>query len=71
MDLTLESISKTPYEMCQVNLQITQIFGFVVVNVYYHVNEGKLELRATKGVFVGYGDRAKGYSIWSPYGYAE
>ncbi|KAJ4704584.1 Retrovirus-related Pol polyprotein from transposon TNT 1-94 [Melia azedarach] len=34
--------------------------------VYYHVNEGKLEPRAKKGVFVGYGDGVKGYRIWSP-----
>ncbi|KAJ4702606.1 Retrovirus-related Pol polyprotein from transposon TNT 1-94 [Melia azedarach] len=34
--------------------------------VYYHVNEGKLEPRAKKGVFVGYGDVVKGYRIWSP-----
>ncbi|XP_074306515.1 uncharacterized protein LOC141641765 [Silene latifolia] len=33
---------------------------------YYHVSEGKLEPRAKKGVFVGYGDGVKGYRIWSP-----
>ena len=33
---------------------------------YYHVSEGKLEPRAKKGVFLGYGDGVKGYRIWSP-----
>ena len=33
---------------------------------YYHVSEGKLEPRAKKGVFVGYGDGVKGFRIWSP-----
>ncbi|XP_074278171.1 uncharacterized protein LOC141601767 [Silene latifolia] len=33
---------------------------------YYHVSEGKLEPRAKKGVFMGYGDGVKGYRIWSP-----
>ena len=28
---------------------------------YYHVSEGKLETRAKKGVFMGYGDRVKGF----------
>jgi len=28
---------------------------------YYHVNEGKLELRAKKGLFIGYGDGFKGF----------
>ena len=34
--------------------------------VYYHINEGKLEPRARKRVFVGHGDGVKGYRIWSP-----
>ena len=34
--------------------------------IYYHINESKLEPRARKGVFLGYGDRVKGYKIWSP-----
>jgi len=41
-----------------------RVFGCIV---YYHVNEGKLEPGAKKGVFVGYGDGVKGYRIWSPY----
>ena len=31
---------------------------------YYHVSEGKLEPRSKKGLFMGYGDRVKGYRIW-------
>ena len=31
---------------------------------YYHVNEGKLELRAKKAIFVGYVDGVKGYKLW-------
>lgn len=30
---------------------------------YYHVNDGKLEPRTKKGVFMGYGDGVKGYLI--------
>ncbi|KAL1197961.1 Retrovirus-related Pol polyprotein from transposon TNT 1-94 [Cardamine amara subsp. amara] len=40
-----------------------KVFG---CTVYYHVSEGKLEPRAKKGVFMGYGDGVKGYMIWSP-----
>ena len=31
--------------------------------IYYHVSEGKLEPRAKKGVFVGFGSGVKGYRI--------
>ena len=34
--------------------------------VYYHVNEDKLDLRARKGVFVGYKKGVKEYKIWNP-----
>jgi len=37
-----------------------RVFGCTVC---YHVNEGKLEPRAKKEVFVGYGDGVKGYKI--------
>ncbi|KAL1200650.1 Retrovirus-related Pol polyprotein from transposon TNT 1-94 [Cardamine amara subsp. amara] len=40
-----------------------KVFG---CTIYYHVSEGKLEPRARKGVFMGYGDGVKGYRIWSP-----
>ena len=42
---------------------ILRVFG---CTVYYHVSEGKLEPRARKGVFMGYGDGVKGYRVWSP-----
>jgi len=40
-----------------------KIFG---CTVYNHVNEGKLEPTARKGVFLGYGDGVKGFRVWSP-----
>jgi len=57
---------KTPYELWSGksdDYSNLRVFGCIV---YYHVNEGKLEPRAKKGVFVGYGDGVKGYRIWSP-----
>ena len=33
---------------------------------FYHVREGKLEPRANKGTFMGYGDGVKGFRIWFP-----
>jgi len=33
---------------------------------YYHVKEDKLDLRAKKGVFVGFKRGIKGYKIWDP-----
>ncbi|GAA0144157.1 transmembrane signal receptor [Lithospermum erythrorhizon] len=44
-----------------VNTSSLRAFGCIV---YYHVNEGKLEPRAKKEVFVGYGDGV--YRVWSP-----
>jgi len=32
----------------------------------YHVNEGKLEPKAKKGLFMGYGDGVKGFQVLSP-----
>ena len=40
-----------------------RVFG---CTIYYHVNEGKLEPRAKRRVFVGYEDGVKGYRILSP-----
>jgi transposase InsO family protein len=57
---------KTPYELWSgksANYSNLRAFG---CTVYYHVNEGKLEPRAKKVVFIGYGDSVKGYRIWSP-----
>ena len=34
--------------------------------VYYHVSEGKLEPRAKKDKFVGFGSEVKSFRIWSP-----
>ena len=39
---------------------ILRVFG---CTVYYHVNDGKLEPRAKKRVFMGYGDGVKGYRV--------
>ena len=38
-----------------------RIFG---CPAYAHVNEGKLEPRAKKCIFLGYIDRVKGYRLW-------
>ncbi|KAJ4726144.1 Retrovirus-related Pol polyprotein from transposon TNT 1-94 [Melia azedarach] len=57
---------KTPFEVWfgkPADYSNLRAFG---CTVYYHVNEGKLQPRAKKGVFVGYGDGVKGYRIWSP-----
>ncbi|KAG6399999.1 hypothetical protein SASPL_141487 [Salvia splendens] len=56
---------KTPYEVWSdtpADYSLLRVFGSTV---YYHVSEGKLEPRAKKGVFVGYGEGVKGYRIWS------
>jgi len=45
------------------NYSNLKIFG---CTVYNHVNEGKLEPRARKGVFLGSGDGVKGFRVWSP-----
>ncbi|KAJ4703769.1 Retrovirus-related Pol polyprotein from transposon TNT 1-94 [Melia azedarach] len=57
---------KTPFEVWSgkpADYSNLRAFG---CTVYYHVNEGKLEPRAKKRVFIGYGDEVKGYRIWSP-----
>lgn len=56
---------KTPYEVWSgkpADYSLLRVFG---CTVYYHVSEGKLELRAKKDIFVGFGDGVKGYRIWS------
>ena len=55
-----------PYEVwsgSSVEYSNLKVFG---CTAYYHVSEGKLEPRAKKGAFVGYGDGVKGFRIWSP-----
>jgi transposase InsO family protein len=57
---------KTPYKVWTgkpADYSNLRVFG---CTAYYHVNEGKLEPRAKKGIFVGYGEGVKGYRIWSP-----
>jgi hypothetical protein len=56
---------KTPFKMWSgkpADYSVLRVFGSTTS---YHVSEGKLEPRAKKGVFVGYGDGVKGYRIWS------
>nr|KYP69746.1 Retrovirus-related Pol polyprotein from transposon TNT 1-94 [Cajanus cajan] len=56
---------KTPIEVWstkRANYSILRVFGYA----YYHVNEGKLEPRSRKGLFMGYRHGVKGYRIWSP-----
>ncbi|KAH9779278.1 hypothetical protein KPL71_007667 [Citrus sinensis] len=43
------------------DLSNLRIFGSPT---YAHINQGKLELRAIKGIFIGYPKGVKGYRIW-------
>ncbi|KAH9662167.1 hypothetical protein KPL70_024758 [Citrus sinensis] len=55
---------KTPEELWKgkpANYQNLRVFG---CPAYLHINQGKLDARALKGVFVGYPDGVKGYKIW-------
>ena len=54
---------KTPCEMWSGKPADYSNLKFFGCPVYYHINEGKLEPRAKKGVFLGYGDGVKGYRI--------
>ena len=40
-----------------------KVFG---CTAYAHVDNGKLEPRAIKCVFIGYGSGVKGYKLWNP-----
>ena len=55
---------KTPEELWTgqpPSLKHLRIFG---CNAYIHSNEGKLEPRSKKGIFLGYPDGVKGYKVW-------
>jgi hypothetical protein len=39
---------------------------FNLLSAYAHVDNNKLEPRATKYVFLGYGSEVKGYKLWNP-----
>jgi len=55
---------KTPEELWKgkpANYQNLSVFR---CPVYLHINQGKLEARALKRVFVGYPNGVKGYIIW-------
>jgi len=57
---------KTPKEVWSGKLteySNLRVFG---CPAYVHVNKGKLEARANKGVFVGYPMNVKGYKVWCP-----
>ena len=43
------------------NLTHLRPFGCIA---YIHTNQGKLNPRATKGVFIGYPTGVKGYKVW-------
>jgi hypothetical protein len=38
----------------------------IIHTAYAHVNNGKLEPRAIKCLFLGYGSGVKGYKLWNP-----
>jgi len=45
------------------NYSHLRVFG---CPAYFHVNDGKLEPRAKKGIFLGYATGVKGYRLWFP-----
>ena len=56
---------KTPQEVWSgkpPDLSNLKVFG---CPAYAHIRQGKLELRAVKGYFMGYPEGSKGYKIWS------
>ena len=55
---------KSPQEVwynTPVNYSSLRVFG---CPTYFHVKDGKLEPRARKCIFVGYGVGVKGYRVW-------
>ncbi|CAL1356411.1 unnamed protein product [Linum trigynum] len=57
---------KTPYEVWYGKPADYSSLKVFECPIYYHVDEGKLNPRAKKGVFVGYEDGVKGFRVWSP-----
>ena len=49
-----------------VHLQIISHLRVFGCTAYAHVDNGKLEPRAVKCLFLGYGSRVKGYKLWNP-----
>ena len=57
---------KTPIEVWSgkpADYSVLRVFG---CTAYAHVDNGKLEPRAIKCMFVGYGSGVKGYKLWNP-----
>jgi transposase InsO family protein len=54
----IEVWSGSPYDYSQL-----RVFG---CTAYAHVDNGKLEPRAIKCVFLGYGSGVKAYKLWNP-----
>ena len=54
----IEAWSDSPADYSQL-----KVFG---CTAYAHVDNGKLEPRAIKCVFIGYGSGVKGYKLWNP-----
>ena len=58
--------NKTPIEVwlgTPADYSQLKVFG---CTAYAHVDNGKLELRAIKCLFLGYGSGVKGYKLWNP-----
>ena len=57
---------KTPIEVwsgTHADYSQLRVFG---CTAYAHIDNGKLEPRAVKCVFLGYGSGVKGYKLWKP-----
>jgi hypothetical protein len=55
---------KSPYEVWSsilADYSILKTFGCLA---YCHVNDGTLEPMSKKCIFLGYGDKVKGYRLW-------
>jgi len=57
---------KTPIEVCSgspADYSQLRVFGCIA---YAHVDNGKLEPRVVKCIFIGYQHGVKGYKLWNP-----